>query len=248
MMLYIVYVSVIGLAIERLVSRPLPAEIGGGNPFAHVLIMAAASAAALFLLRHVRAEMTPSNGGRGVWGRATDVALGMGLSAGVGAAGRAGLHGVRNLRESVRSRRDPPPWEQIDKAAPTTQVLGEPRPGWDAILHPHASGGEQRTGVPGGVPTKHVRAADGGSDGSPNRYRDPSSASGSPLPVGPSAGDANDPSLVPSMIEPIGTAEPSNADRGARAVNEIHAGPLEEVTATTVDPITEPEPGDPPQR
>jgi hypothetical protein len=44
-MVYIVYVRVIGLAVERIVSNPLPAELGGTNPFAHVLMMGATSIA-----------------------------------------------------------------------------------------------------------------------------------------------------------------------------------------------------------
>ena len=38
-LVFIVFVSVIGLAVERIVSAPLPAELGGTNPFAHVLMM-----------------------------------------------------------------------------------------------------------------------------------------------------------------------------------------------------------------
>jgi uncharacterized protein YacL len=50
-MVFITFVSVMGLAVERLVSHPLPAELGGVSPFAHVVMMAGASMMALHLLR-----------------------------------------------------------------------------------------------------------------------------------------------------------------------------------------------------
>src|SRR5271163_3154424 len=71
---YIVLVSVIGLAVEGIVSRPLPAELGGANPFAHVLMMGAVCYAALVLLRHVKADLSGRSGGRGLLGRVADVA------------------------------------------------------------------------------------------------------------------------------------------------------------------------------
>ncbi|KUI36187.1 hypothetical protein AU194_15830, partial [Mycobacterium sp. GA-2829] len=95
-LVYIVFVSVIGLAVERLVSQPLPAELGGANPFAHTLVMAGASVAALLLLRHIRADLTGQASTRGMFGRATDVAVGMGLHAAVGGAGSAVWGKVRS--------------------------------------------------------------------------------------------------------------------------------------------------------
>ena len=56
-MVYIVYVSVIGLAVERVVTAPLPAELGGTSAFAHVLMMGAVSVAALLLGRHLRGDL-----------------------------------------------------------------------------------------------------------------------------------------------------------------------------------------------
>jgi len=50
-MVLITFVSVMGLAIERLIARPLPAELGGASPFAHILVMGGASMTALYLLR-----------------------------------------------------------------------------------------------------------------------------------------------------------------------------------------------------
>jgi hypothetical protein len=77
-LVYIVYVSVIGLAVERLVSRPLPAELGGTNPFAHVLMMGGVSIVAFILLRYIRADLSGRPPGRGMLGSAAGVAVGMG--------------------------------------------------------------------------------------------------------------------------------------------------------------------------
>jgi hypothetical protein len=57
-LIYVVYVSVVGLAVERIVSAPLPAELGGANPFTHVLMMGGVPIAALMLLRHIRIDMS----------------------------------------------------------------------------------------------------------------------------------------------------------------------------------------------
>ena len=140
---YIVLVSVIGLAVEALVSRPLPAELGGANPFAHIVMMGAVSYAALVLLRHVKADLAGRARGSGLLGRATDVAVGMGVRAAAGGAGSAVLAGARGLRAGF-GRGQPTPWEQIDAAA-ATEVLGAPRAGFEP--------------VPSGVPVDADRAA-----------------------------------------------------------------------------------------
>jgi hypothetical protein len=130
---YIVYVSVIGLAVERVVAAPLPTELGGTSAFAHVLMMGAVSVAALLLGRHVRADLSGhSHRGRFI-GRATDIAVGMGI--------RAGLGGAREATNSLRSRmaqwgaaQRATPWEQLDRAADhTAQVHGAPVPGVDPV-------------------------------------------------------------------------------------------------------------------
>jgi hypothetical protein len=127
---YIVLVSVIGLAVEGIVSRPLPAELGGANPFAHVLMMGALCYAAFILLRHVKADLSGRPHGRGLLGRAADVAVGAGIRAGVGGAGAAALGGLRGWSGS----RPPTPWEQIDAAVSDPgEVLGAPRSGFEPV-------------------------------------------------------------------------------------------------------------------
>jgi hypothetical protein len=135
-MVFIIYVSVIGLAIERLISRPLPAELGGANPFAHILIMGGASMAALYLLRHIKADLNGTQAGRGIFGRAADVALGLSMHAALGGAGAAAVGGARGLRGAFG--RGSTPWDQLDEQAEKAagkpeQVLGQPQEGFDPI-------------------------------------------------------------------------------------------------------------------
>jgi hypothetical protein len=134
-MVYIVYVSVIGLAMERVVTAPLPAELGGTSAFAHVLMMGAVSVAALLLGRHLRADLIghPRGGGRLV-GRATEVAVGMGIQAGLGGAGSAAAKGLRGRLGRLGGVRGAAPWDQLDRAADNAPgVHGDPAPGVDPV-------------------------------------------------------------------------------------------------------------------
>jgi hypothetical protein len=131
---YIVYVSVIGLAIQRLVARPLPAGLGGTNPFAHVLMMGAAAVAALILLRHIRADLSGRPGGRSPLRRAREVAIGMGLQAAIGGAGSAVAGGVRAVGARRGDRAEPTPWERLESATvDARRVHGAPQRGFDPI-------------------------------------------------------------------------------------------------------------------
>jgi hypothetical protein len=126
---FIVYVSVIGLAIERLITAPLPAELGGTNPFAHAVMMGAASLAALYLLRHIRADLAGRPPARGLLSRGTDIAIGVALSSALRGAGGAALAGARG------AGRDTNHWEQSDAMAirEPRDILGEPEAGFDPI-------------------------------------------------------------------------------------------------------------------
>jgi hypothetical protein len=153
-LVYIVFVSVIGLAVERLVSQPLPAELGGANPFAHTLVMAGASVAALLLLRHVRADLAGRPAGRGLFGRATDVAVGMGVHAAVGGAGAAVLGGVRGIGGRGGGRGEMTPWEQLDaQAADAPAVHGGPQRGFDPVPEPVRAGRGGGDVIPGASPS-----------------------------------------------------------------------------------------------
>jgi len=161
---------VIGLAVEGIVSRPLPAELGGANPFAHVLMMGAVCYAALVLLRHVKADLSGRSGGRGLLGRVADVAVGAGIRAGVGGAGAAALGGLRGLRGWSGSRGQTP-WEQIDAAVSDAQeVLGAPRSGFEPV--PTGVGGGTDA-TPGATPTETAGATSVSGPGSTVRGAGP---------------------------------------------------------------------------
>ena len=167
-MVLITFVSVMGLAVERLISRPLPAELGGTSPFAHILIMGGASLTALYLLRHIRADLDGHHPGRGMLGRAADVALGMGMHAALGGVGSAAMGGVRGLRGSGKT-----PWERLDAqaAANPEETLGAPQDGFDPVPNPTDS----TPGEPGEAPTA-APAGPGPASGGPEPLGAPDSA------------------------------------------------------------------------
>ena len=141
-LIYIVYVSAVGLAVERIVSAPLPAELGGTNPFAHVLMMGGVAIAALMLLRHIRTDVSGRSGGGGLWRQAAGVAVGMGMTAALGGAGSAAAQGIRGLRRRSDSQGEPAPWERMDAQAAAAH--GIPQPGFDPVP---GVGGATGTGV-----------------------------------------------------------------------------------------------------
>jgi hypothetical protein len=142
-LVYIVYVSVIGLAVQRIVSAPLPAELGGTNPFAHVLMMGGVAVVALLLLRHIRSDLSARPPGGGLFRQATGVAVGMGMTAAFGAAGSAALAGARTLGR--RSDGELTPWERLDAEANTAAAAhGAPQPGFEPV--PGSGGGRGAAG------------------------------------------------------------------------------------------------------
>ena len=133
-LVYIVFVSVIGLAVERIVGAPLPAELGGTNPFAHVLLMGGIAVVALVLLRHIHADLSGRPPGTGLLRQATGVAVGMGMTAAFGAAGAAAAQGVRGLRRSSGSHTEMTPWERLESEANNARsVHGAPQSGFDPV-------------------------------------------------------------------------------------------------------------------
>jgi hypothetical protein len=148
-LVYIVYVSVVGLAVERIVSAPLPADLGGTNPFAHVLMMGGVALAALLLLRHVRSDLSGRPSGEGLFRRAGSVAVGMGISAVVGGAGTAAVQGVRGMRRGSGPQAEQAPWEQM--GAEAGLVHGGPQAGFDAVPGMSAARSEVRPERPEGT-------------------------------------------------------------------------------------------------
>ena len=164
---FIVFVSVIGLAIERLIAAPLPAELGGANPFAHVVMMGAASVAALYLLRHIRADLAGRPAGPGLLVRGGQLVGGLAMSAAVGGVSSAAVGGARGLRNKLGSQGQAP-WELADEIADKTpqEVLGEPLDGFDPV----ASGADTVSTGPGGedgTPGAPGWGAAGSRDGAP---------------------------------------------------------------------------------
>jgi hypothetical protein len=156
-MVLITFVSVMGLAVERLISRPLPAELGGASPFAHVLVMGGASMTALYLLRHIRADLQGRTPGHGFVGRTADVALGLGMRTALGGAGEAVLGGARGLHKRLGGGKTP--WERLDEqaAANPQQILGPPHDGFAPVPTESHSPPDQ----PGDAPATADRPAAG---------------------------------------------------------------------------------------
>jgi hypothetical protein len=157
-MVLITFVSVMGLAVERLISRPLPAELGGASPFAHILIMGGASMTALYLLRHIRADLNGGSPGHGFLSRAADFALGLGMHAALGGAGNAVLGGARGLSKRFGGG-GKTPWERLDEQAGANphQVLGPPQDGFAPV----PSESPSTAGEPGEAPATADGAAPG---------------------------------------------------------------------------------------
>jgi hypothetical protein len=113
------------------VSAPLPAQLGGTNPFAHVLMMGGVALAALLLLRHISTDLSGRRAGGELWRQASSVAVGMGMTAAFGGAGTAVAQGLRGLRRRTDSHGESPPWERIEAQADV--MYGSPQPGFDAV-------------------------------------------------------------------------------------------------------------------
>ena len=114
-----------------------PPQLGGTNPFAHVLMMGAVSVAALMLLRYIRADLSGRPPGPGLVRQAGSVALGMGMHAALGAAGGAAVAGAQGLGRRLRSGNQSTPWEQLDAATNDARgVHGAPQPGYEPVPNP----------------------------------------------------------------------------------------------------------------
>jgi hypothetical protein len=253
---YIGYVSVVGLAVQRIVTAPLPAALGGDNPVAHVLMMGATAVAALLLLRHIRADLTGHPPGRAAWSRAADVAVGMGLSAAVGATGRAAGHGARALWG--RRPGAAPPWERGPQAAAESgaALLGPPVPGFDAVpvigAAPFASGAaaaDPPLPEPHGPPVQLDLPASATASAGSARARGPGPAPGGapgaavqagtgPAAVADPPGPAPAvPGIVESQLHGVAVPLPPEPPPADDEVAPEPPGPPG--AATTVDAITE---------
>ncbi|MBY0286740.1 MAG: hypothetical protein K2X52_06290 [Mycobacteriaceae bacterium] len=172
-LVYIVFVSVMGLAVESIVAGRLPAQLGGANPFAHVLMMGAVSIAAMMLLRYIRADLSADRPGPGLFRQAGSVAVGMGMHAAVGGVGGAAVAGAKGLGSRLRHRGDTTPWEQLDaQAADARQVHGQPQSGFEPVPSESAGSGLSGPGQGGGADNA-AQPSNGGIDPSGGAHAAP---------------------------------------------------------------------------
>ena len=179
-MVLVSFVSVMGLGVERLIAKPLPAELGGTSPFAHVVIMGAASMTGLHLLRRIRADLDGHAPQRGLLSRGADVALGLGMHAALGGAGSAAIGGAKGLRNMLG--RGQTPWERLDEqsAAKPEDVLGAPQEGFAPV--PNGANGS--AGVVDPTPTSSGLGT-GSAPGGPNAIPAAAAPAGPDLVTGP---------------------------------------------------------------
>ncbi|WP_236950550.1 hypothetical protein [Mycobacterium sp. MS1601] len=138
--------------MESIVAGRLPAQLGGTNPFAHVLMMGAVSVAAMMLLRYIRADLSAERPGPGLFRQAGSVALGMGMHAAIGGVGGAAAAGAKGLGSRLHNRGNTP-WEQMEADATSNarQIHGAPQPGFDPVPSDGSTGSPGAGGSSGGA-------------------------------------------------------------------------------------------------
>jgi hypothetical protein len=138
MFAYTLFICIAGMAIGRVMTNPLPADLGGNSPVAKMLMFAASACVATGLFRTMRADLFGHNA-RGPFGR-----LAWGA---VGAA--ASVVGAKALSTSIkalgarRSGPGKPPWEEMEsKVSAIADTLGASKPGFDTISTPKSGGSD----------------------------------------------------------------------------------------------------------
>ena len=153
-LVYIIFVSVMGLAVESIVAGRLPAQLGGNNPFAHVLMMGAVSVAAMMLLRyHPRRPVGRTTRTR----PARPVPPGRQCPLAWGCTPRSAARAVpprpgRKLGSRLRNRGNTQ-WEQMEADATSNarQIHGAPQPGFDPVPSDGSTHGSGAGGSSGGA-------------------------------------------------------------------------------------------------
>ena len=143
MFVYTLFVCIAGMAMARVVTHPLPADLGGNNPVAKMLMFAASSCVTIGLFRTMRAELF------GVAHRQSGLGR-LGWSAAGAAASVVGARGVGAAMKRLQDRRahrDSPPWEDLEsKIGEVAQSVGASGHGFDSISADKSSGGGSQTG------------------------------------------------------------------------------------------------------
>jgi hypothetical protein len=98
------------------------------------MMMGAVALVALLLLRHIREDLSGRPAGPGLFRQASGVAVGMGMTAALGAGGSAALGGLGRVRRRLGWLGQRTPWERMEaEANNATKVHGAPQPGFDAV-------------------------------------------------------------------------------------------------------------------
>lgn len=158
MFVYTLFVCIAGMAMARVVTHPLPADLGGNNPVAKMLMFAASSCVTIGLFRTMRAELFGVAHRQGALSR-------LGWSAVGGAASVVGARGVTEALKRMhdrRARRDSPPWEDLQsKIDEVAQAVGASGKGFDSISDDKSSAAGAQTGSD---PVKPGGGQDSGED------------------------------------------------------------------------------------
>ncbi|WP_333890669.1 hypothetical protein [Mycolicibacterium gadium] len=156
MFAYTLFICIAGMAIGRVMSNPLPADLGGNSPVAKMLMFAASACVATGLFRTMRADLFGHKAG-GPFGRLAWGAAGA-------AASLVGAKGVSTAVKALGGRRGgagKPPWEEMEsKVSAIAETLGSSKPGFDTISTPKSGGSESGEG-----PGRTVSTGGGGSGG-----------------------------------------------------------------------------------
>jgi len=142
-LIYVIYASVVGVAIEAVVSRPLPAQLGGGGVFPHILMLGLVALAAIMLLHHLHMELTGRpHGTVRIAQRIGGVAAGMAISGALTGGAGAAATGLKQLH----TRPDP----HLQDAG-GERVGGEPSRGFEPVLRPDETGSPPGGGSPSSI-------------------------------------------------------------------------------------------------
>ena len=191
MFAYTLFICIAGMAIGRVMTNPLPLDLGGDSPVAKILMFAASACVATGLFGTMRADLFGHNRGpigRFAWGAAG------------AAASLVGAKGVSTAIKALNARgrgAGKPPWEEMEsKVSAIADTLGASNPGFDTISTPKsaASGQSDESG-------RTVSTGGGGSGGegagAPATHR--------PIPV------------PTSLTRPPNRQDGSTPDRGDKA-------------------------------
>jgi hypothetical protein len=136
MFAYTLFICIAGMAIGRVMTNPLPADLGGDSPVAKILMFGASACVATGLYGTMRADLFGHKAG-GPFGRLAWGAAGA-------AASLAGAKGLATAIKGFNARRgggSKPPWEEMEsKVSAIAETLGASKPGFDTISTPKDDG------------------------------------------------------------------------------------------------------------